>query len=148
MAVGQRRFPNRFGHISEILEAFADLEGMGSRYVLLREFDGDRNKYVVEAIKFARACRSPKVILLDPDTGMAPDSGGGRAHVRGTEIEQFWAGALTPGDWLAVYQHRPRGMADASWKHMKKQRLYQLATLVGSSSRGWKTLLRCAAGRK
>lgn len=47
------------------------------------------------------------LVLLDPDTGIEPASGGNRQHVRKQETVQILQ-RLTTGDALAIYQHAPR----------------------------------------
>ncbi len=44
--------------------------------------------------------REAKLVFLDPDTGLEPQSGPTAQHVRTDEVESFWE-ALVPGDWLA-----------------------------------------------
>lgn len=66
------------------------------------------------------------LVLLDPDTGIAPASGGGSKHVRPAELAGVY-GRLRAGDVLAVYQHRWR---DKGWLGSAKGRL---AAAVGVS---------------
>ena len=55
------------------------------------------------ALKFVVSETGPKVVLLDPDTGMS-NSKPKLEHVGPSEIRRF-IGALRPGDCLALYQH-------------------------------------------
>jgi hypothetical protein len=48
----------------------------------------------------------PKVVLLDPDTGIAPAQAGPQ-HVTAADVRGAWTG-LSRGDWLIVYQHASR----------------------------------------
>lgn len=47
-----------------------------------------------------------KLVLLDPDTGIAPKQPT-LGHVKHEDIRSFWD-ALRLGDWLVVYQHASR----------------------------------------
>jgi len=62
-----------------------------------------------------RKIAKPKVVLLDPDTGMAAKPGA--QHVGPDDIHSMWE-ALRPADWLVVYQHasRQRGWAERARK--------------------------------
>lgn len=65
-----------------------------------------REDYFKEVLELARTSEPPRLVLLDPDTGLAPATAG-RSHVKLPEVKMVWE-ALTPLDWLAVYQHRLR----------------------------------------
>jgi len=52
-----------------------------------------------------------KIVLLDPDTGIEPKTAKPE-HVTVREISEVWK-SLSPGDWLALYQHRYR---DQQWQ--------------------------------
>jgi hypothetical protein len=53
-----------------------------------------------------RALPKPAVVLLDPDTGLAPKAAK-LEHVTKKETTATYQ-ALEPGDTLAIYQHKPR----------------------------------------
>jgi hypothetical protein len=61
--------------------------------------------------------KQPKVVLLDPDTGIAPAEAGPQ-HVTDADVAGAWS-ALTPGDWLTVYQHASR---TGDWRHKANAR--------------------------
>lgn len=65
------------------------------------------------ALYIQRVCRlihetskRPKVVFLDPDTGIEPARASKR-HVKVAEIELLWW-HLCKGDWLVLYQHALR----------------------------------------
>ena len=57
---------------------------------------------------------SPKIVFLDPDTGIEPQKAGSK-HVSLSEIQQVWK-CLQPGDWLVLYQHALRR---AGWEKLQ-----------------------------
>lgn len=93
--------------------------------------EGQRSKYVCSAIEFINHCPGPKVVLLDPDTGLSPPSACCPEHVSPDEIKCFWECALAKDDWLAVYQHRPRGTSNESWEALKRREAKLLEAVVG-----------------
>ena len=77
-----------------------------------------RRQYVKQVCGKLRATRIKKVVLLDPDTGIAPKHFNG-AHVLSAEISEIW-GALSSGDLLAFYQHQRR---DKDWREQVRHQL-------------------------
>ena len=76
-----------------------------------------RERYFAEVQGKLRAIPQRKVVLLDPDTGLA----GGRLspkHVSKTEVRTVWS-ALHPGDWLVLYQHAWR---QSRWREISEAR--------------------------
>jgi len=66
-----------------------------------------RREYVGHVIEaFSRYTR-PKLLFLDPDTGIQPDRTASAKHATITDVLEFWD-ALLRGDVLAVYQHASR----------------------------------------
>ncbi len=61
----------------------------------------------------------PRLLFLDPDTGIQTGESAGVQHVAVADIQKFWT-ALDPGDVLAVYQHAGRRKA---WFHKKQEQL-------------------------
>ena len=59
---------------------------------------------------------SPKIVFLDPDTGLAVQTGTSE-HVKPLELVRIWQG-LSGGDWLVLYQHSSRSK---TWKEDKKR---------------------------
>ena len=89
-------------HIERLGEA-AEIEIL----VLAQPFDPrQRRRYVADVV--ARLCtvETPKIVFLDPDTGMAPSTSGPQ-HVTQADAAEIW-GALSVGDLLVVYQHGDR----------------------------------------
>jgi len=84
---------------------------------IMREWTLARDQYVTDVIEEIGTCRSPRVILLDPDTGIAPRHPT-LEHVTTDEIRRIY-NALEPGDSLAVYQHRWR---EPNWLDLAKER--------------------------
>jgi len=71
-----------------------------------------RQEYVQSVIDELRRLSKPKLLFLDPDTGIEPKPRSrGPGHVTVQDIERFW-GTLRVGEVLAVYQHAPR---EADW---------------------------------
>jgi hypothetical protein len=63
----------------------------------------ERRSYVLECVTQLTRIASPKIVFLDPDTGMAPQKMKAE-HVSPEDASAFWT-ALTPKDMLVVYQH-------------------------------------------
>ena len=68
----------------------------------------------------------PKLVLLDPDTGIAPSTATAK-HVNAEDVQSVWQ-SLRPGDWLVVYQHAAR---NATWLQDARDRL---ASLCGTAA--------------
>ncbi len=117
--------PERFP--AEVWRHFRDLnhiEALGRRIgltirVLGHEFSHQRRvDYVQKTCEsLDRVDGAPKVVFLDPDTGIEPQQAGAK-HVRIEEIKQIWRG-LRPGDWLVLYQHALR---KGGWEKMQRAR--------------------------
>jgi hypothetical protein len=70
-------------------------------------FDGNRQSYFRELATAMGNLRNERlVVLLDPDTGIAPASHGPE-HVLSEELQTVFS-KLKPGDWFVLYQHRQR----------------------------------------
>ncbi len=65
-----------------------------------------RADYSERLVKHLVELSGPKLILLDPDTGIAPKNYGAR-HVTRAEVSAVWH-SLRPHDWLSLYQHARR----------------------------------------
>lgn len=80
--------------------------------VLYDPFGHPRDSYI-ETVKthVERRRPHPLVVVLDPDTGIAPRSGGDLRHVRPFELAQIY-GALQRTDVLVLYQHARQGVRD------------------------------------
>ena len=66
----------------------------------------ERRSYVSDRVAQLTRLDSPKIVFLDPDTGMAPSMVKAE-HVAPGDAAAFWT-ALKPGDLLVVYQHADR----------------------------------------
>jgi hypothetical protein len=76
-----------------------------------------RRQYRQAVVESVRGVASSKIVLLDPDTGIAPAKPSGK-HVTAEDIAAVWE-VLQPGDWIAVYQHRSRSK---TWKEDARDR--------------------------
>ena len=76
----------------------------------------ERDSYLRKVVALLDADTRRKVVLLDPDTGIAPAKRTG-AHIGRDEITEVWK-ALSPGDWLVLYQHRRRAKG---WQDQVRQ---------------------------
>jgi hypothetical protein len=65
-----------------------------------------RTVYAERLSDYLAEINSPKLVLLDPDTGIAPRSHDAR-HVTRGEVQGVWQ-ALRKRDWLLLYQHARR----------------------------------------
>lgn len=117
----------------EVLEHFRSIKSVTrlTDKVTIEVFDellGNRLQYVDEAIAFIDHLReTPRLVFLDPDTGIAPPSGEFNVtHVTEAELGRFWA-ALSPGDFLVLYQHKTN-YRNKPWKEPKRE---QYASALG-----------------
>ncbi|MGH2397071.1 MAG: hypothetical protein ACRDFW_08795 [bacterium] len=76
-----------------------------------------RRQYRQAVVESVRSVESSKIVLLDPDTGIAPAKPSGK-HVTTEDIAAVWE-VLQSGDWIAVYQHRSRSK---TWKQDARDR--------------------------
>jgi hypothetical protein len=63
----------------------------------------DRAAYISRIQSAVQQSASPRLLFLDPDTGLAPSKCGSQ-HVTSNELRRLW-GFLGPEDWLVLYQH-------------------------------------------
>lgn len=84
-----------------------------------------RKQYREKIIEAVRAVEGAKIVLLDPDTGIAASRATGK-HVTTEDMTAVWQ-VLASGDWLAVYQHRYR---DKCWREKARAKL---AAVCGTS---------------
>lgn len=69
----------------------------------------ERRTYLRRVAAALRTEARRKVVLLDPDTGIAP-ANRTAAHIARDEITEVWK-VLSPRDWLVLYQHARRARA-------------------------------------
>ncbi|HXX22404.1 MAG TPA: hypothetical protein VEO19_04570 [Terriglobia bacterium] len=65
-----------------------------------------RGDYIGSVVARIRGVKSPKIVFLDPDTGIEPTTGRPE-HTAKDDLKTIWA-ALQKDDVLAVYQHANR----------------------------------------
>lgn len=65
-----------------------------------------RGDYIASVVRRVKAVQSPKIVFLDPDTGIEPATARPE-HVAKADLASIWA-ALSNEDILAVYQHADR----------------------------------------
>lgn len=117
--------PSEFGNLEKdaegipipapVLDHFRSLQridGLAGRAgITIQLIDGvfehsSRSDFISSVAEDLEALANRKIVLLDPDTGIAPRSCDAR-HVTADEIAAIWA-CLRPGDWLVLYQHARR----------------------------------------
>jgi len=95
-----------------VWKRFANLSGVEGLSRALRvdikvygkTFDpSNREQYLNGVLESVAACRQPRLVFLDPDTGIEPGTLKAE-HASAQELERLWDN-LTPGEVLAVYQH-------------------------------------------
>ncbi len=98
----------------EVVRHFRDLDDLrrleartGVRIATVRDPFVDRAAYFRRVCERVGKYAAPVLVLLDPDTGLAPDVGAGPQHVTTDEVAALFA-AMRPGDLLACYQHARR----------------------------------------
>jgi len=62
-----------------------------------------RREYIASVVDELRIIGSPKIVFLDPDTGIAPKAPKA-GHVTGEDLREVWT-VLQTNDILVVYQH-------------------------------------------
>lgn len=113
-----------------VWQHFADLRRVEqvrlSLGVDIRVFDTSfdpsrREAYIESALCFAATLARPRLVFLDPDTGIEPGTLAPE-HASAQDIRAVWS-ALDTGEVLAVYQH---GYRDREWVSQSVQRLSEL----------------------
>ena len=98
-----------------VWEHFRSLDGIdglaGRAGIVIRLIDrpfehSNRSSFISRVAEDLEALADRKVVLLDPDTGIAPRRHDAN-HVTAGEIAAIWA-CLRTGDWLVLYQHARR----------------------------------------
>jgi hypothetical protein len=111
---------NHFSNLRNIqkLKELTDIEIL----VLDRTFEpGKRRQYVRDVIQDLRQYKAyPKVVFLDPDTGIEPKVAKPE-HVTIKDVKEIWD-ALEPNDWLALYQH---AAFTKEWLKTRRQKFKQ-----------------------
>lgn len=65
-----------------------------------------RRAYVARVVRRLKTVQSPKIVFLDPDTGLGPGTAGPE-HVTKADAAEIWS-ALAAKDLLVIYQHADR----------------------------------------
>ena len=118
----------------EVVEHFRSIRSVErlSNDVKIKVFDlplDDREAYLKGALDFVnKVSGQPRVVFLDPDTGLAPAKAG-VTHVTELETRKFWA-ALASRDVLVLYQHQTNRNG-ALWVQPKRE---QFASAIGVGS--------------
>lgn len=95
-------------HIKSALEETLDFDVR----IFNEEFNPqDREIYLEECVGFTLAAPRPRIVLLDPDTGLQPNTLTAE-HVSGAEVRELWS-RLSTRDYLVLYQHARR---DRTWR--------------------------------
>jgi len=95
-------------HFSDLrnIQRLAQASGRNIK-VIDRPFSPDsRRDYIAGVVAELELIRSPKIVFLDPDTGLAPESPKPK-HVTEDDLREVWD-ALETNDILVVYQHATR----------------------------------------
>ncbi len=104
---------------AEVWKHFADLAAIERLSEVLKleiRVHGDtfdprkRDEYITGVLRAAEQRARPRLLFLDPDTGIQPGSLKPE-HASSSEIARLWK-ALGAGEVLAVYQHAPH---EAAW---------------------------------
>ncbi len=122
------------GPVREHFRSLHSIDGLAGRAgIAIRLIDGlfehsNRSNFISSVAQDLEALADRKVVLLDPDTGIAPRRHNAN-HVTAGEIAALWA-CLRPGDWLVLYQHARR---TRSWLDETREE-FRLATDARSVS--------------
>jgi hypothetical protein len=84
-------------------------DAIGLEIIILdQNFDpAKRRDYIDKIISKVNEIKSPKIVFLDPDTGIEPKKVKPE-HVTEQDMKEIWEKTLSNGDILAVYQHADR----------------------------------------
>jgi len=116
LQINECEFEREEGLPQEVWNHFSDLkhierlgDAIGKIIVVLDHklnliFDPDkRTNYIDKIVSHLNKEKSPKIVFLDPDTGIEPKKGKAE-HITTNDLQKIWA-ALLPGDLLVIYQH-------------------------------------------
>lgn len=102
--------------------------------VMKTPFDhNNRQQYLEEAIGEINRITDPKVVFLDPDTGLAPAKSCQPEHVSKSEVTEIWK-SLNQDDILVFYQHRFRS---GRWVEIRKKELAEACEVGKGSVKTW-----------
>lgn len=109
-----------WNHFSDLrhIERLGDVTGK-TIIVLDQPFDPvTRHKYIGLIVSKLKEIESPKIVFLDPDTGIEPKNAKPE-HVTKQDIREIWA-VLSDGDFLVIYQHADR---TKTWRNDRRQQM-------------------------
>ena len=112
-----------WNHFSNLRNIEKLEESTGIKIVVLNQvfYPRQRRQYIRKVTQIlGQHSASPKIVLLDPDTGIEPVRAKAE-HVAIEDIKEIWE-ALNTQDWLAVYQHASRR---EDWRETGKQKFRQ-----------------------
>jgi hypothetical protein len=104
----------------------------------------ERRAYVAGVVRRLNAVEGPKIVFLDPDTGVIPGKAGPE-HVTTADLAEIWS-ALLASDVLVVYQHADR---TGTWREDRAITLSQacggvpIKTIVGEGVASDVAMLYC-----
>jgi hypothetical protein len=115
-----------WGHFSDLQNIRRLRRWTGINIVVIKDAfaHAKRGNYVDAVVKRIRRY-GPKLVFLDPDTGIQPPGRSGPTHAAIVDIDRIW-GSLRLGDILSVYQHAQR---TSGWVQLKRG---QLAEVCGA----------------
>jgi hypothetical protein len=111
-----------------VWDHFSDLRGIerlgrvaGRRIVVVDDLFRERQRrdYVGHIVDRLNRFAHPKLLFLDPDTGIQVDKFASAKHATSTDVREIWT-ALNRGDVFAIYQHASRRRA---WVGKKQDQL-------------------------
>ncbi len=108
-------------HFSDLRTIERLAQATSKRIVVIDDpFEESRCREYIKRInqRIVRHTR-PKLLFLDPDTGIQPDRSARAVHATITDVRELWT-TLTRGDLLAIYQHASRRR---NWMRKKQDQL-------------------------
>lgn len=90
----------------------------------------DYNKFICQRIQKQP---QPKIVFLDPDTGLAPQKAKEK-HVKPDEVLSIWC-SLKPGDYLVFYQHNTH---KSNWRKLQKVEFAKACKVKESIVNEWR----------
>jgi hypothetical protein len=110
-----KRWRSECAAATHYLKKLEKIEALGQKIGIdikvFKEPFTNRVKYRELTVEYFRDIESPKIVLLDPDTGIEPNNVS-LDHITGKDISIVYK-SLNPTDTLVIYQHR---WFDEKWK--------------------------------
>lgn len=107
-------------HFSDLRHIRRLAQATGTRIIVFDEpFDPSRRRdYVSAVVSRLATIESPKIVFLDPDTGIEPGASGPE-HVAKADLLAIWA-ALSAKAILALYQHADHS---STWRRQRARKM-------------------------